>query len=286
MNSSIMKKVHNNRRMDDDDDNKNDSVTITKIVLDFDDALFPSHQYRQHGMLQYHQTASKQSVEYGRNIFKNEKEPNLMALKQKIDLVIFKLMQLYNKDCCVILSTANYDWVHSTLKHFGYLLSAYNTPIYSTQQWVKEHPKDFDNSNSLQAKQFLIKMLLAKWKKEEMEKYKNSGKVIRFRLISIGDSFFEFLASYKCGFDYVSRIKLLEEPSVDQMISLWDKMLFLCEPNILEQSVVFLTDNECCYLDENRMNELNQQCLHRIHNKNKMVHASSTPIIAGNYYLA
>merc|ERR1719361_3060900 len=164
---------------------KSETIVITKVVLDFDDALFPCHQYRQHGMLKYHEQSSKESIQTGRDIFKNEKEPKFQALKEKIDLVIFKLMQLYNgKDNFVILSTGNYEWVASTLKHFGYLLSAYNTQIYSTQKWIADHPNDFNLSNSLEAKSFLIQMLLKQWKAEAMAKYPD--KVIKFRLISIG----------------------------------------------------------------------------------------------------
>merc|ERR1712151_849799 len=102
-------------------------------------------------------------------------------------------MQLYNKENFVILSTGNYEWVASTLKYYGYLLAAYNTPIYSTQKWIAEHPNDFNSNNSLEAKSFLFRMLLKKWKTEELQKHENKDKIIKFRLISIGDSFFEFL---------------------------------------------------------------------------------------------
>merc|ERR1712228_496234 len=128
-------------------------------------------------------------------------------------------------------------------------------------------------------KSFLIKSLLQKWKKEELAKYKHTNKVIKFRLISIGDSFFEFLACYKCGFDHVSRIKLLEEPTVTQMINLWEKMLYLCQQHIFDQNVVFLSDKECYYLDDNRMNILNQQCVDRVNNKKNVVRQSLFDII-------
>ena len=274
-----MKNIQTNKKMV--DSNSSETIVITKVVLDFDDALFPSHQYRQHGMLKYHEFSSKESVETGRDIFKNEKEPMFQTLKQKIDLVIFKLMQLYNKDNFVILSTGNYEWVQSTLKHYGYLLAAYNTQIYSTQKWIAEHPNDFNLSNSLEAKSFLIRMLLKKWKQEALQKHKvtSHNKVIKFRLISIGDSFFEFLACYKCGFDHVSRIKMLEEPTVNQMINLWERILFLCQQKALDQNVVFLSDKECYYLSADRMYTLNQQCVDRVNNKNNVVRQSLFDII-------
>merc|ERR1712244_214163 len=160
---------------------------------------------------------------------------------------------------------------------YGYLLSAYNTEIYSTQQWAQKHPNDFNANNSLQGKSFLMKMLLKKWKKEEHEKYKLHKDInIKFRLISIGDSFFEFLSCYNIGWDFVNRIKLLEEPTVDQMINLWAKILYLSQDEVYDANVVFVTDKEYYYMDEERMSALNEQCIDRVnHNKKNVGYAKS-----------
>eukprot|EP01084_Bolivina_argentea_P302569 522293_1 len=148
-----------------DNDSKKNTILITKIVLDFDDALFPSHRYREHEILKYHESSSLESVETGRDLF-TSKEPNFIQLKKKIDLVIFKLMELYEISNFVILSTGDYKWIKSTLSYYNYLLSAYNIKIYSTQQWHQKHENDFNINCSLESKTFIMKMLLNKWKNE------------------------------------------------------------------------------------------------------------------------
>eukprot|EP01083_Nonionella_stella_P016777 46838_1 len=247
-----------------DTEDTTDTIVITKVILDFDDALFPSHLYKQHEILKYHESTSTESVETGRECFK-EKEPSFMQLKKKIDLICFKLMQRYSKDNFVILSTGDYQWVESTLGYYEYLLSAYNIQIYSTQQWAKTHPNtDVNTHGSLSAKTFLMQMLLQKWRNEEQHKY-NGSKKIKLRLISIGDSLFEFLGCYKIGYDYVNRIKLLEEPTVEQMSVQWDRILYLCRDSVYNASIVFVDQNEYFELDECRMNKLNEECLVRVH---------------------
>ena len=250
---------------------KQEIKIITKCILDFDDALFPSHRYKYHNILKYHESSSKEGIHFGRDKFQNECETDFIKLKKDIDLVIFKLMQRYSKDNFIILSTGNYQWIKSTLKYYQYLLSAYNVKIYSTQEYHSKHPNHFDINNSLQSKKFIMQSLLKKWKFEESQKDCNKNKIIKFRLISIGDSFFEFLACYNIGFDYVNRIKLIEEPTVKNMIKLWQNILYFTKENIYNQNIVFLNENQYYYLNEKRLNILNQQCLDRLNKTKKNV---------------
>mmetsp|Transcript_24226 Transcript_24226/g.38967 ORF Transcript_24226/g.38967 Transcript_24226/m.38967 type:complete len:504 (+) Transcript_24226:120-1631(+) len=262
-----------------EEDEEEETVIVTKVVLDFDDCLFPSSLYRRHNLLRYHESECDEPISAGRHKF-HELEPDFARLKKDIDLVCFKLMQMYDKENFCILSTGDYQWITSTLKDYGYLLSAYNTRIISTQQWHKTHPqqqKHFNVSNSLQSKQFLMKHLLSQWREQLRRQY--HGKHVQIRLISIGDSFFEFLACHDIGFDYVNRVKLLEEPSVSQMTQLWRQVLLLTASHIYDQNVVFMSEAEHYHLDVARLAALNRQCVDRLWHKENLVWQSLHEII-------
>lgn len=242
-------------------------IMITKVILDFDDCLFPSSVYRKHDLLRYRECSHDDPFSSARSKF-TELEPNFLRLKKDIDLKLFKLMQLYGKENLVIVSTGDYQWIKSTLTDYDYLLYNYNIEILSTQQYHKEHPQqsDFNVANSLQSKQFLMKRLLSRWRAELNAKYTAHQQAVQLRVICIGDSFFEFLACYKIGFDRVNRIKLLEDPSVDHLIKQWSQMLVLTDDDEKRhaQNIVFMTDSEYFYLDEQRMHTLHEQCIDRL----------------------
>ena len=211
-----------------------DDKVITKILIDFDDTLFPSTSY------------------LGRERYDIEFNNKFSKLKKNIDFVIFKLMQLYGKENVIILSAADYDWVSNLLTENDYLLAAYKTSIISTRKWK------FNANDSFESKRYIMNYLLKQWKVSESRKPENIHKNIKFRLISIGDALFEFLACYDIGFDYVNRIKLLDSPSVCQLINVWNFILDLTKNDIYNQNIVFVNDFQFYYLTQDKMNTLHK----------------------------